>query len=72
MALVAFYELRHRCAYWMYVELGMPDRVVAAQLGHTDGGKLIRDLYGHGDHGALEEIDRAFTDNVTKLKAVGE
>lgn len=70
LALVDFYELRHRCAYWMYVELGMPDRVVAAQLGHTDGGKLIRDLYGHGDHGALEEIDRAFVDNVTPLREV--
>jgi hypothetical protein len=55
----------------MYVELGMPDRIVAVQLGHTDGGKLIRELYGHGDHGALEEIDRYFaTSNVAPLKAV--
>jgi integrase len=68
---VDFYELRHRCAYWLYVELGMPDRIVAVQLGHTDGGKLIRELYGHGDHGALEEIDRYFaTSNVAPLKAV--
>jgi integrase len=67
MDLVDFYEFRHRCAFWMYVELGMPDRVVAAQLGHTDGGKLIRELYGHGDHGALEEIDRAFVDNVKPI-----
>lgn len=68
MALVAFYELRHRAAHWLYVEEGLPDRVVAAQLGHTDGGKLIRELYGHGDHGALEELDRAFADNVTPLR----
>jgi integrase len=59
MALVAFYECRHYCAHWMFVTLGLPDRVVAAQLGHEDGGKLIRDLYGHPGHGALEEIDRA-------------
>ena len=42
----------------MHVELGMPERLVAVQLGHTDGGKLVRELYGHGDHGALAEIDR--------------
>jgi integrase len=35
MALVAFYELRHRAAYWLYVEEGLPDRVVAEQMGHT-------------------------------------
>jgi integrase len=56
--LVDFYELRHRAAWWMHVELGMPERLVAVQLGHTDGGKLVRELYGHGDHGALAEIDR--------------
>jgi hypothetical protein len=39
--------------------MGLPDRDVAAQLGHTDGGKLIRELYGHGDVGALERIDAA-------------
>lgn len=70
MATVDFYEMRHRCAYWLYVEKGLHERIVAEQLGHTDGGKLIRDLYGHGDHGALEEIDRAFEDNVTPLRGV--
>jgi hypothetical protein len=25
----------------MHVELGMPERLVAVQLGHTDGGKLV-------------------------------
>lgn len=68
LALVAFYELRHRAAYWMYVELQLHERLVAAQLGHTDGGKLIRELYGHGDHGALAEIDRYFVDNVVPLR----
>ena len=32
---------------------------MAAQLGHTDAGKLIHELYGHGDVGALERIDAA-------------
>jgi hypothetical protein len=31
--------------------------------------KLLR-VYGHGDIGALEEIDRAFRDNVRPLRAV--
>jgi hypothetical protein len=29
-------------------------------------------VYGHGDLGALEEIDRAFGSNVRPLRAVGE
>jgi hypothetical protein len=55
----------------MYVELGMHERLVAVQLGHTDGGKLVRELYGHGDHGALDEIDRYFASTSTpRLRAV--
>jgi integrase len=53
------YYLRHAAAHYLHVTLGLPDRDVAAQLGHTDGGKLIRELYGHGDVGALERIDAA-------------
>jgi hypothetical protein len=41
---------------------------VAEQLAHSDGGKLVRELYGHGDVGALEEIDRAFANNVIPLR----
>ena len=69
--LVDFYELRHRAAWWMHVELGMPERLVAVQLGHTDGGKLVRELYGHGDYGALAEIDRYLevSTNVVPLRS---
>jgi integrase len=71
--LVDFYELRHRAAWWLHVELGMPERLVAVQLGHTDGGKLVRELYGHGDHGALAEIDRYLDmpTNVVPLRLTG-
>lgn len=62
------HELRHFAAHHLYVTMGLPSRVVAAQLGH-DGPKLVEQLYGHGDHGALEEIDRAF-DNVVPLRSV--
>lgn len=62
------HELRHFAAHHLYVTMGLPSRVVAAQLGH-DGPKLVEQLYGHGDHGALEEIDRAF-ENVVPLRRV--
>jgi integrase len=54
------YELRHFAAHHLYVTMGLPARVVAVQLGH-DGPKLVEQLYGHGDVGALEEIDGAFS-----------
>lgn len=45
--------------------------VVAVQLGH-EGPKLVESLYGHGDVGALEEIDRAFDNVIPLRKAAGE
>ena len=62
------HEFKHFAGHFLYVTMGLPDRVVAVQLGHTDGGKLVRELYGHGDVGALEEIDRAFESNVVPLR----
>ena len=62
------HELKHFAGHYLYVTLGLPDRVVAEQLGHRDGGKLVRELYGHGDVGALEELDRAFASNVIPLR----
>jgi integrase len=41
-----FYELRH-CAATMLLERGVTPWDVAIQLGHTDGGKLVMELYGH-------------------------
>jgi integrase len=51
--------LRHFAGHHFYVRLGVSDHDTAAQLGHADGGKLIRELYGHGDVGALDRIDAA-------------
>lgn len=62
------HELRHFAAHHLYVTMGLPSRVVAAQLGH-DGPKLVEQLYGHGEVGALEAIDAAF-DNVIPLRKV--
>jgi Site-specific recombinase XerD len=41
-----FYELRHYCATRL-LEAGLTERDVAEQLGHTDGGELVRQVYGH-------------------------
>lgn len=41
-----WHALRHFTASWM-VDKGIQAHDVAGQLGHTDGGKLIQELYGH-------------------------
>jgi integrase len=62
---------KHWCDHYMHAELGLPPRVIAEQMGWTLGGVLQPlTVYGHGDVGALEEIDRAFRANVTELRAV--
>jgi integrase len=41
-----FYELRHAAAT-MLLERGVTPWDVSVQLGHTDGGRLVQELYGH-------------------------
>lgn len=64
-----FYELRHVGAYRLLHGVGLsgeaanglPPHVVAVQLGHTDGGRLVTELYGHPDERiARERIKQAF------------
>jgi integrase len=43
-----FHELRHACAT-LLLERGLSPEDVAQQLGHSDGGGLVRRLYGHPD-----------------------
>lgn len=62
------HELRHFCGHHLLVTENFPDRIVAAQLGHDDGGKLVRELYGHGDHGAIDELRRMYGQNVYPLR----
>jgi integrase len=49
-----FYELRHYCATRL-LERGLTDSDVATQLGHTDGGELVRRVYGHPNMKAARE-----------------
>jgi integrase len=57
---VDVYDLRHYAGHHMYVAMGLPARVVATQLGHNDGGRLVETLYGHGGVGALDELEEAW------------
>ncbi len=65
-----FYELRHACAT-MLLEKGFSHADVAMQLGHTDGGRLVMEVYGHPtEKGARERLKRAHGMNVAQLKKV--
>jgi hypothetical protein len=62
---------KHFAVHDVHAELGLPPRVIAEQMSWTLAGviKLLA-VYGHGDIGALEEVDKAFQNNVTPLRAV--
>jgi hypothetical protein len=40
------YELRHFCGSYLFNNLELPAEAVAQQLGHTDGGALVRKRSG--------------------------
>ena len=48
---MAFYELRHFGATHL-LEMGVSHADAAIQLGHTDGGALVMEVYGHPSEGA--------------------
>lgn len=53
--------------------LDLPSEDVAIALGHTDGGELVRRLYGHRDHDrALDRVATAYrrTASQTQLRLV--
>jgi integrase len=67
-----FYELRHFGATQL-AELGVEDWVGAEMMGHTDGGKLFRELYSHPANSvAGQRLRRAFGQNVSPLKVVDD
>ncbi len=63
---VRFHDLRHYHATLM-MDLGIPDKVAAARLGHADV-KTLRDIYQHVtgdiDSRAADEIDLSLTRNI--------
>jgi integrase len=60
---------KHYAVHYLFAELGLEPRVIAEQMGWTLAGVLkLLAVYGHGDVGALEAIDRAFGQNVVQLR----
>jgi integrase len=65
-----FYELRHAAAT-MLLERGLTPWDVAQQLGHTDGGQLVMELYGHpSEAGARARIAASWHQDVEPLRSV--
>lgn len=70
---VLYTATRHFAGWYLYDVLGLDSEDVAFQLGHEDGGELVRTLYGHKERKrALVRIDEAFErkGNVRPLRAV--
>ena len=62
-----FHELRHYCATYLVQTLRLSYGEAAHQLGHTDGGELLRRLYAHPDEQQmLDAIERAFDRDATE------
>jgi integrase len=62
---------KHYAVHYLFRKLRLSDTAIAEQMGWSRAatGKLL-DTYGHGHIDALEEIDAAFENNVTPLRAV--
>lgn len=62
---------RHFAGWYMVNVLELPTEDVAIALGHTDGGELVRRLYGHGDRDrALDRVTVAYerTARLTQMR----
>jgi integrase len=63
------YEVtRHFFGWYALNVLRLPPHVIAIQLGHKDGGKLVIELYGHLDEGVARERIREAYDEVGQLR----
>jgi integrase len=52
---------RHYFGWYAFNVLGLSDKDIALHLGHRDGGKLVRTLYGHPDEQiAADKVREAF------------
>lgn len=66
---------RHYFGWYAINILGLPPHVVAEQLGHKDGGKLVIRLYGHPDASRARQLIREAHDQhgrLTPLRLVAE
>ena len=65
------YDLRHYCATWL-LERGATELDVSVQLGHTDGGALVRSTYGHAERSSLERLRAIDSGVVAPLRVASE
>jgi integrase len=60
-----FYELKHAGASHYVNELDIDPADVAFQIGHTDGGRLVRSTYGHPEEKrARDRMQEAFRERM--------
>jgi integrase len=64
---------KHYAVHYLYVKLDLPVRVIAAQMGWSlkSVEKLIQ-TYGHGELGALDEVERAFASVIPLRRVVSD
>lgn len=56
-----YHATKHYGVHYMWVELGLSERAIAAQAGWKLSTVIeMLETYGHGDVGALDEVDAAF------------
>ena len=60
---------RHFYGWYALNVAELPAHVIALQLGHTDGGRLVRELYGHPDAAIARERTREAFRLVTPVTA---
>jgi hypothetical protein len=62
---------RHYFGWYALNVLELPPHVIALQLGHEDGGGLVRELYGHPDAAIARERTREAFRTVAPVAAAG-
>lgn len=70
-----YHATKHYGVWFMWTQMGMSPRAIAAQAGWSlRTVNQMLDIYGHGDVGALDEVDAAFAQHAAavlpKLRAV--
>jgi hypothetical protein len=51
--------------------LDLPPHQIALQLGHQDGGRLVRELYGHPDAAIARQRLRGAVRSIASVTTVG-
>jgi integrase len=66
-----YHATKHYGVWFMWTQLGMEPRVIAAQAGwKVSTVDEMLETYGHGEVGALEDVDAAFADHAPQLRAI--